>query len=129
MKTFEDVVSGTRDVVRVDEDEHHIAFLNPMPLRAGHVIVVTRQLVPYVFDLAPEAHARLWEFTRHVAVRIRERLPCERVCVGVIGWQVRHVHVHLVPTDADGQFPPLPGTAVTAEELRATATRLRTARL
>ncbi len=129
MKTFEDVVNGTRDVVRVDEDGHHIAFLNPTPLRAGHVIVVTREIVPYLFDLAPEAHARLWDFARLVALRIRERLPCERVCVGVIGWQVRHVHVHLVPTDADGQFPPLPGTAVTAEELHATAARLRAPRL
>jgi histidine triad (HIT) family protein len=125
MKTFEDVVSGARAVVRIDEDEHHLAFLNSSPLRPGHTIVVTKRVVPYVFDLDAEAHARLWEFARRIAVRIRERLLCERVCVGVIGWQVRHAHVHLVPTNADGEFPPLPGTAVTAEELRAVASRLR----
>jgi histidine triad (HIT) family protein len=125
MRTFEDVVRGERAVVRIDEDEHHIAFLNPTPMRPGHAIVVTKRVVPYVFDLEPAEHARLWEFARRVALRIRAQLPCERVCVGVIGWQVRHVHVHLVPTDADGQFPPLPGSAVSGEELRAVAARLR----
>lgn len=125
MKTFEDVVRGEREVVRVDEDDHHIAFLNPSPLRPGHVVVITKRVVPYLFDLLPAEHARLWEFARRVAVRIREQLPCERVCVGVIGWQVRHAHVHLVPTDADGQFPPLPGTPVPLEELRDVAGRLR----
>lgn len=124
MRTFEDVVKGERIVVRVADDEHHLAFLNPSPLRAGHVIVVTKRVVPYLFDLAPDEHARLWEFARRIAVLVRERLPCERVCVGVIGWQVRHVHVHLVPTDADGQFPPIPGAQVSDEELRAVARRL-----
>lgn len=125
MKTFEDILRGERQVVRIEEDVHHLAFLAPSPMRPGHTIVVTKVVVPYVFDLEPEAHARLWEFARTVAVRIRRQLPCERVCVGVIGWQVRHVHVHLVPTDADGQFPPLPGAAVTTEELRSIAGRLR----
>lgn len=124
MRTFEDIVRGEREVVRIDEDEHHIAFLNPSPLRPGHVIVVTKRVVPYLFDLPPAEHARLWEFARRVAVRIRAQLPCERVCVGVIGWQVRHVHVHLVPTDADGQFPPLPGVPAAPEELARIAARL-----
>ncbi len=124
MGTFQDVLSGEREVVRLAEDEHHLAFLNPSPVRPGHAIVVTKRVVPYLFDLPPDEHARLWEFTRQLAVRIRERLPCERVCVAVIGWQVRHVHVHLIPTDADGQFPPLPGTAVTPEELRRVAARI-----
>jgi diadenosine tetraphosphate (Ap4A) HIT family hydrolase len=127
MKTFEDVVRGEREVVRVDEDEHHIAFLNPSPLRPGHTIVVTKRVVPYLFDLAPDEHARLWEFSRRVAVRIRERLPCERVCVGVIGWQVRHVHVHLVPTNADGEFPPLPGNPATRADLESVARLLGSA--
>lgn len=124
MKTFEDVVRGERDVVRIGEDAHHIAFLSPTPLRPGHTIVVTKRSVSYLFDLEAAEHARLWEFARVVARRIREQLPCERVCVGVIGWQVRHVHVHLVPTDADGQFPPLPGSPASDEELRAVARRL-----
>ena len=124
MRTFEDILRGEREVVKLAEDEHHLAFLNPSPMRPGHAIVMTKRTVPYLFDLSPDEHARLWEFARGLAVRIRERLPCERICVAVVGWQVRHVHVHLVPTDADGQFPPLPGTAVTAMELLQVAARI-----
>lgn len=124
MKTLEDVVRGERDVVRIDEDEHHLAFLHESPVRPGHAIVVTKRVVPYLFDLDADEHARLWAFARRVALALRERLPCERVCVGVIGWQVRHVHVHLVPTDADGQYPPLGGAPVSREELRAIGAKL-----
>lgn len=124
-KTFADVVRGERAVERVAEDEHHLAFLAPAPVRPGHVIVVTKRVAPYLYDLAPDEHARLWSFVREVARSLGERLPCERVCTAVIGWQVRHVHVHLVPTNADGEFPPLPGAPASAEDLALVAARLR----
>lgn len=123
-RTFEDVVRGERSVHRIAEDEHHLAFLNPSPVRPGHVIVVTKRTSPYVFDLDADAHAALWEFVRTTARRMKERLSCERVCVAVIGWQVRHVHVHLVPTDADGEFPPLPGAPASDADLARTARAL-----
>lgn len=122
-RTFEDVVRGERRVQRVGEDERHIAFLNPSPLRPGHVIVIPKRVTGYIFDLDAVEHAALMEFVRVTAVRIRERLGCERVCMAVIGWQVRHVHVHLVPTNADSEFPGLPGNAATDEELAAIARR------
>ncbi|MBL8862449.1 MAG: HIT family protein [Planctomycetes bacterium] len=127
MRTFEDVLRGERPVHRVGEDQRHLAFLSPSPARPGHVIVVTKRVAAYLFDLPPDEHAALWEFCRGQALRMRERLPCERVCVAVIGWQVRHVHVHLVPTDRDGEFPPLPGTPATPEALAALADRLTSA--
>jgi histidine triad (HIT) family protein len=117
MQTFEDVVSGLRASHRIYEDDRHLAILAPEPVRPGHAIVLTKTPHPYVFDLAEEAHAELWSVVRRVARHLRARLGCERVCVGVIGWKVRHVHVHLVPTDADGQFPPLPGARASVEEL------------
>lgn len=124
-KTFADVVSGERAVERIAWDEDHLAFLNPSPVRPGHVIVVTKRVAPYLFDLARDEHARLWSFVHDVARSMKERLPCERVCTAVIGWQVRHVHVHLVPTNADGEFPPLPGAPASADELALVAARLR----
>jgi histidine triad (HIT) family protein len=127
MKTFEDVLRGDVPVQRLAEDGAHLAFLAPAPLRPGHAIVVTKRVVPYLFDLAADEHAALWEFCRRLALRLRERLPCERVCVGVIGWQVRHVHVHLVPTDRDGEFPPLPGAPAAPEDLSRVAARLASA--
>jgi histidine triad (HIT) family protein len=124
MRTFEDVALGTRAVHRIAEDERHIAFLNPSPVRPGHAIVIPKRVSDYLFDLPAAEFAALMEFTRATAVQMRERLPCERVCVAVIGWQVRHVHVHLVPTNADGEFPPLPGVAVPDMELVEIARRL-----
>jgi hypothetical protein len=65
------------------------------------------------------------EFVRVVGLMLRERLPCARVCIAAIGWQVRHAHVHLVPTDVDGQFPPLPGVPAHESLLQSIAIRLR----
>ena len=125
MRTFEDVVRGDQAVHRIGEDDAHIAFLNPSPVRPGHVIVIPKRVSDYLFDLPANEYAALVEFARRTAIAMRERLPCERVCVAVIGWQVRHVHVHLVPTNADGEFPPLPGVLARADELAATALRVR----
>ncbi len=120
-----DVVDGRRHVHEVRRDERHLAFLAERPMRPGHVIVVTRAPVDAVFDLSVEAHAALWTFVHGVANTMRERLPCERVCVSVIGWAVRHAHVHLVPTTAPGQVAGLDGPPLPAAEMLALAARLR----
>lgn len=123
--TFADVVAGRVPVEVVAQDERHLAFLAPRPARPGHVIVVTRAVVDGVFDLDGEAHAALWAFVHGVGRRLRERLPCARVCVSVIGWVVRHAHVHLVPTDAPGQVPGLDGEPLSMATAAAIAARLR----
>jgi histidine triad (HIT) family protein len=123
--TFADVVAGRTPVHVVAEDEAHVAFLAPRPHRPGHVIVTTRTVVDQLFDLPSDAHAALWAFVREVALRMRARLPCERVCVSVIGWVVRHAHVHLVPTTAIGQVPGLDGEPLAEAEMLAIAQRLR----
>ena len=119
-----DIVTGRRAVHVIRSDAHHLAYLAERPVRKGHVIVATRARVDGVFDLSPEAHAALWAFVRETALVLRERLPCQRVCVSVIGWVVRHAHVHLVPTDAPGQVPGLEGPALPPEEMAAIAARL-----
>lgn len=123
-----DVVEGRRRVHELRRDLRHVAWLAERPVREGHVIVATTARVDAVFDLSPEAHAALWTFVREVASSLRERLPCARVCVSVIGWAVRHAHVHLVPTDAPGQVPGLDGPAADDAALAALARRLREGR-
>lgn len=123
--TLEDVVQGRRPVEIVAADPLHVAFLAERPVRPGHVVVATRDVVDAVFDLAPERHAALWAFVRSVALAMRQRLPCERVTVSVIGWAVRHAHVHLVPTDAPGQVPGLDGPPLPPEVARELGARLR----
>jgi histidine triad (HIT) family protein len=122
-----DVVDGSRPVHEIRRDERHVAWLAERPVRPGHVIVATRARVDAVFDLSLEAHAALWSFVHGVATVMRERLPCQRVCVSVIGWAVRHAHVHLVPTDASGQVPGLDGPPLAGAAMLALAERLRAA--
>ncbi|MFT4513594.1 MAG: histidine triad (HIT) family protein [Planctomycetota bacterium] len=107
--TLLDVVSGERHVHVVEQDDSHMAFLAERPVRKGHIVVVTRAVVDAVADLDDKAHAALWHFVHRIERRMRERLPCARVCVQVIGWAVRHAHVHLIPTDAPGQVAGLDG--------------------
>lgn len=124
MKTFEDIVAGRVPCHRIHEDEAHLAFLNPRPIQPGHVIVLPKKLAAYVFDMDPVEYGALWEFARIVAKRIQAALGCERVCLAVVGWEVQHVHIHLVPTDRAGEFPPLPGEEASASELEVIAREL-----
>jgi histidine triad (HIT) family protein len=128
LKTFADILSGKQPVARVWEDEAHLAFLAAQPVRAGHTILTTRRIAPYVFELSAEEQRALWEAAGKVAELLKRNLPCERVCVAVVGWEVRHVHVHLVPTDKPGEFPPLGGAAASADELEWIAQRIRSGR-
>ena len=124
MKTFEDLVAGRVPCRKVWEDDAHLAFLAERPIRPGHAIVVPKRHAPYLFALDAAAYHALWEAAREVASRIERALGCERVCVAVVGWEVRHVHVHLVPTDRAGEFPPLAGSDASAQELDLVQRRL-----
>jgi histidine triad (HIT) family protein len=128
MKTFADIVSGQTPSHRVFEDEHHLAFLSRTPIAPGHTIVIPKRVIPYLFDMEPAAYHELWERARMVARSLKTVLGCERVCVAVIGWEVRHAHVHLVPTERAGEFPGLPGKDATDAELDAMLQRLTSAR-
>jgi|SRR5690606_31736846 len=81
----------------VAEDENYIAFLDIMPLVKGHVLVVPKQEVDYIFDLDPEVLSGLHLFAQRVAKAMDKTITCTRIGVAVIGLEVPHVHVHLVP--------------------------------
>ena len=123
--TLADVVSGERQVHEIERDESHVAFLAERPVRKGHVVVVTQAVVDAVADLDDAAHAALWQFVHRIERRMREQLPCARVCVQVIGWAVRHAHVHLIPTDAPGQVAGLDGEPLPVAAMAALARSLQ----
>lgn len=123
-RTFEDIVLGRTDHLRVYEDEQHLAFLNPTPIRPGHVIVIPKRAYDYLYDMPEAEFQALWGVARALARTMKTRLPCERVCTAVIGWQVRHAHIHLVPTNADGEFPALPGQPAQRDDLERIARQL-----
>lgn len=128
MKTFADLVSGKIRCHRVFEDEDHLAFLSHTPIAPGHTIVIPKRVIPYLFDMEPVAYHELWERARIVGRSLKAALGCERVCLAVIGWELRHAHVHLVPTLSAGEFPGLPGKPATDEELDSMLERLTRAR-
>lgn len=120
-----DVIHGLRPVQFVAQDAQHVAFLAERPVRPGHVVVATRQVFDSTLDLDAAQHAALWAFVHRVGRALRDHLPCQRVCVSVIGWAVRHAHVHLIPTDAPGQVPGLDGAPLPDAVAEALAARLR----
>ena len=81
----------------VAEDEKHIAFLDIMPLVKGHVLVVPKKEINYIFDMDPRELADLHVFAQKVAKAMDKTIPCTRIGVAVIGLEVPHVHIHLVP--------------------------------
>lgn len=110
----------------VAEDENSIAFLDIMPLVKGHVLVVPKQEIDYIFDMEPEALAELNLFAQKVAKAMDKTIKCTRIGVAVIGLEVPHVHIHLVPlrTMDDINFS-RPKLKLTSEELAEVAETIR----
>jgi histidine triad (HIT) family protein len=81
----------------IAEDDRFMAFLDVMPLVEGHTLVIPKQEIDYIFDLDPELLGDLMKFAQTIAPAIKKAIPCKRVGVAVIGLEVPHAHVHLVP--------------------------------
>jgi len=110
----------------IAEDEQYIAFLDIMPLVKGHVLVVPKREVSYIFDLEPSELAGLHLFAQQVAKAMDKTLTCTRIGMAVIGLEVPHVHIHLVPlrTVDDINFT-RPKLKLTEQELAETADLIR----
>ena len=94
---FSKIVRGEIPSYKVAEDEHYYAFLDINPLQKGHTLVVPKKETDYIFDLSDEELAGLMVFAKKVAKAIGRCIPCQRVGVAVLGLDVPHAHVHLVP--------------------------------
>ncbi len=121
---FSKIVAGEIPCHKVWEDEDHLAFLDQRPKTPGHTLVIPKRETAYLFDMDADAYAALWRAAHTVAAHLKERLSCERVCVAVIGYEVLHVHVHLIPTNALEDFPGAGGTHAEQDDLAAMAARL-----
>jgi histidine triad (HIT) family protein len=97
---FTKIIRGEIPCYKVAEDDRYFAFLDINPLRAGHTLVVTKQETDYIFDLDDEQLRDLIIFSKKVAAAIKEAFPCNRIGIAVLGLEVPHVHVHLVPMDS-----------------------------
>ena len=94
---FSKIVQGEIPCHKIAEDDQFLAFLDVMPLVEGHTLVIPKQEIDYIFDLDPEVLADLMKFAQRIAPANKKAIPCKRIGVAVIGLEVPHAHVHLVP--------------------------------
>lgn len=106
MTIFSKIIKGEIPCYKVAEDDRFIAFLDISPVAKGHTLVVPKIEVDYLYDLDDDTLAALWLFSKKVAKAIEKVVPCNRIGVSVIGLEVPHAHVHLIPinTLADMDF-------------------------
>ena len=125
---FSRIVAGEIPCHKIAEDDRFLAFLDIMPLAEGHTLVIPKLEVDRFFDLPDDLLSDINVFARDVALQLERAIPCERVGVAVIGLEVPHAHVHLIPLNgvADINFE-RPKMQVTPDDLAATATKIRQA--
>lgn len=102
---FTKIAKGEIPSYKVAESEDFYAFLDISPLALGHTLVIPKHTEDdYIFHLDPETYAGLWAFARKVAQALKAAVPCKRVGVAVLGMEVPHTHIHLVPLQSEGDM-------------------------
>jgi histidine triad (HIT) family protein len=103
---FTKIIKGEIPAYKIAENDEFIAFLDVFPLERGHTLVVPKIQVDYIFDIESDKYQRYWAFAQQVAKAVKSVVPCLKVGVAVIGLEVPHAHIHLVPmnTVADLNF-------------------------
>ena len=103
---FTKIVNGEIPCHKIAETDHFFAFLDVFPLRYGHTLVIPKNQVDYIFDLESEEYMLLMHFAKTIASAVKQAFPCKKVGMCVIGLEVPHAHIHLVPlnTVADMNF-------------------------
>lgn len=126
MTIFSRIIAGEIPCYKVAEDEKYFAFLDISPLAKGHTLVIPKREVDYIFDLTNEEIAGLQVFAKKVAVAIKKAIPCVKVGQCVLGLEVPHAHIHLVPmqSEADLRFTN-PRVELSAEEFEEIAKSIR----
>lgn len=125
---FSKIIAGEIPAHKVAESNEYLAFMDVNPIAPGHVLVIPKQETDYIFDLEDNVYMELWLFAKIVAQGLKKAFPCEKVGVAVVGLEVAHTHIHLVPinrvSDMDFSKEKL---KVTSGELAAAAEKIKQA--
>lgn len=126
MTIFSRIVAGEIPCYKVAENEHFFAFLDINPLVKGHTLVIPKREVDYIFDLNDDETAQYHVFAKKIAIAIGKAFPCKKVGMTVLGLEVPHAHIHLVPmqSEKDMLFTN-PKLQLTPEEFEAVAAAIR----
>lgn len=123
---FSKIIKGEIPCHKIAEDEKFFAFLDVFPLVPGHVLVVPKKETDYIFDIEDADLAEMMVFAKHIAGVLKAAVPCKRIGVAVIGLEVPHAHIHLVPMNsADDLNFTRPKLSPTQEELKQVAEKIR----
>ena len=125
MSIFSKIISGEIPAHKVAETNEFLAFLDISPLAEGHVLVIPKKEVDYIFDLDEETYMGMQMFAKIVATGIKKAIPCKKVGVAVIGLEVPHAHIHLIPMNrVDDMNFARPKLNPTQDELATTAQKI-----
>ncbi len=125
---FSKIISGEIPAYKVAESNDYLAFMDVFPIAQGHVLVIPKKETDYIFDIQDDEYMGFWIFAKIVAQGIQQVFPCRKVGVAVVGLEVAHAHIHLVPInevkDMDFSKEKL---KLTPEELKAAAEKIKIA--
>ena len=101
---FSKIVAGEIPAYKVAEDDDFLAFLDVFPIARGHTLVIPKKEVDYILDVNDEDYRDLWLFAKKVGKKVEKAIPCKRMGIAVIGLEVAHAHIHLVPINEIGDL-------------------------
>lgn len=123
---FSKIINGEIPAYKIAEDENYLAFLDVFPLKPGHALVIPKLENDYIFDLDDTQLSGLMVFAKKVAKGIRKVIPCKRIGVAVIGLEVPHTHIHLIPMEHVGDMNfANPKMKIAPEEMQIIAEKIR----
>ena len=101
---FSRIIAGEIPCYKIAETENYFAFLDISPVQLGHTLVVPKDEMDYIFDYEEDYYAGLWKFAKKIAEAQKRAIPCRKIGVAVIGLEVPHAHIHLVPMNNEGDL-------------------------
>lgn len=104
MTIFSKIINGEIPCYKIAEDQRFFAFLDINPVNWGHTLVVPKHETDYIFDLDDEEIGEMMKFAKKVAAGIKEAIPCRKVAMAVLGLEVPHAHIHLIPINTEGDM-------------------------
>ena len=122
---FTKMIQGEIPCYKIAEDEHCFAFLDINPNAIGHTLCIPKQEVDKLFDLPKERYHELLEFARKIAIALEKAVPCERVGMAVVGLEVHHAHIHLIPISQMSEMTFQEKVALTPEEFQEVADKVK----
>lgn len=122
---FTKIINGEIPCYKVAESEEFFAFLDINPKAKGHTLVIPKREVDYLFDMEDDELARMMAFAKKIAAAIRKAFPCPKVGIAVLGLEVPHAHIHLIPLESEATFYVKEGVQLSGKEFEEVATAIK----